>query len=61
MRKWELGDHPLPKIATKPQTNRSLNGRSIEAHLSIGDELPLFGRVVEELDGGDEEKKGISP
>lgn len=62
MRKWVLGDHPSPKIATKSQTNQSLNGSSIEAHLSTRDELPLFGRVVERLDGGDEDEKekGIS-
>ena len=59
MRKWVLGDHPFSKIATKPQTNQSLNGPSIEAYLSTGDELPLLGRVVEGLDAEDE--KGISP
>tara|TARA_B100001093_G_scaffold220637_1_gene211644 strand:+ start:313 stop:498 length:186 start_codon:yes stop_codon:yes gene_type:complete len=61
MRKWVLGDHPLPKIAAKPQTNQSLNGPRIEAHLSIAGELPLFGRVFEGLDAEDEEEKGISP
>ena len=61
MRKWVLGDHQLPKIPAKPQTNQSLNGPSVEAHLSIGDKLPLFGRVVEGLDAEDDEEKGVSP